>query len=92
MTIAVVEVLTRSGGLAVELHQVLLGQVLLVLLARVVLLGHLRVVEGRLADGAEAVGVFVATVTAVASCSCSCRLHFHRCFFGRNWCGLLSYW
>ena len=48
----------RSGG-AVRLHQLQLGHLFSVLLAHVVLLGHERVVEGGLADGAETVRVVV---------------------------------
>ena len=48
----------RCGG-SVRLHQLLLGQLLFMLLAGVVLLRHQGVVEGRLADGAEAIRVVV---------------------------------
>ena len=60
----------RRGG-SVRLHQLLLGQLLFMLLAGVVLLRHQGVVEGRLADGAEAVGV----VVVAAGRPCPSRCH-----------------
>lgn len=58
---------TWCCGGAVRLHEFQLGHLFSVLLAHVVLLGHERVVEGGLADGAEAVRVAVAVVVVAAA-------------------------
>lgn len=66
-------VLTWSRGRPVRLHQLHLGHLLSVLLADVVLLGHERVVERRLAHGAEAVGVVAVFTTTTAATTTACR-------------------
>lgn len=88
-------VLTWSRGRPVRLHQLHLGHLLSVLLADVVLLGHERVVERRLAHGAEAVGVVaVFTTTAATTTACRCAAGI-LCWFlpGLDccWC-LKGYW
>lgn len=60
-------VLTWCCGGSVRLHQFQLSHLFSVLLAHVVLLGHERVVEGGLADGAETVRVVVVVVVAAAA-------------------------
>lgn len=86
-------VLTLSRGRAVRLHQLHLGHLFSVLLADVVLLGHERIVERRLAHGAETVGVVVVVVAAAtAAARCAAGI---LCLFlsGLNgcWC-LKGYW
>ena len=82
-------VLTWSCGRPVRLHQLHLCHLLSVFLADVVLLGHERVVERRLAHGAETVGVVVVATAA------SQRVAGILCWFlpGLNccWC-LKGYW
>lgn len=86
-------VLTWSSGRPIRLHQLHLGHLLSVLLADVVLLGHERVVERRLAHGAETVGV-VAVFTATATSACW-RAAGILCWFlpglDSCWC-LKGYW
>lgn len=81
--------LTWSRGRAVRLHQLHLCHLFSVLLADVVLLGHERIVERRLAHGAETVGVIV-IVAATARCAAGIL-----CWFlprlNDCWC-LKGYW
>lgn len=80
-------VLTWGRGRAVRLHQLHLCHLFSVLLADVVLLGHERIVEGRLAHGAETVGVTV-VVAARSAAGILCR--FLPGLYG-CWC-LKGYW
>lgn len=80
-------VLTWGRGRAVRLHQLHLGHLFPVLLADVVLLGHERVVERRLAHGAEAVGVPVVAVAARRAAGILCWfLPRLRCCWGLKGC------